>query len=157
VFAAICGWLTSASTISPDFAAGVSILLTVVLFLLYVYFMLLLGMLRIFTGYLIEKYDSEWEKDWTQYRNDPGTHKYAGYSVAGKWVFLLLGLLSFLYPCALLWLRSSQVIFYRPLYAAAAMTILYLLCVWLVTGKRELFFGTKPERHWRRILKNGPH
>lgn len=101
-FSAVVSWLTariSTSTLETANLASVScMLLLVVLLMLYLYFDMLLGMMRIFTVYLTVKGYSQWEADWQKYRGHPGSKKYLGYSKAGGLVFSSLGVLSFVYP-----------------------------------------------------------
>jgi hypothetical protein len=80
----------------------VAVLLLVVLSALFAYFMLLLGMMRIFTVYITEKYASPWETEWKEYRSLPDSRTYWGYSRAGTFVFQILGVLAILFPGALL-------------------------------------------------------
>jgi uncharacterized membrane protein len=111
-FSAISGWLTSAVEINDRdtflFVESVSLLLMAILGMLFYYFHSLLGPMRIFTTYLAVKHGSEWERDWKDYRTDPVTKVYTGYSAAGKALFLILGLLSLVYPQVVLWIRPRE-------------------------------------------------
>ncbi len=98
IFGTVCGWAASSVSkdkpIDPNFAMMVEFLLISILSGLYAYFMLLLGMMRILTVYIKEKYDSPWETEWEEYRSQKGSRQYKGYSKAGTLVFSMLGIMS---------------------------------------------------------------
>jgi hypothetical protein len=97
-FGTISGWATSplvsGKSIAPGFAWIVEGFLIFVLLGLYLYSTLLLGMMRILTTYINEKYDSPWEKEWLEFRHQNGSGRYKGYSEAITFVFQILGVLS---------------------------------------------------------------
>jgi len=75
-----------------------SILLILVLLVLFILVQLLTRMLRVLTTYLDETGSSNWEKDWSLYRNQ---FKYLGYTKAQSLVFMFLGIISAGFPCLL--------------------------------------------------------
>lgn len=140
IFAAVCGWATSSAkgqSVTPEFGALVSTLLLVVLGALYIYFTLLLGMLRIFTVYMATKYDSPWELEWKEYRNMSGK-SYLGYSRAAKFIFQFLGLLSVAYPACLLWVggQPGSKLSY-VLFIPIAVWIIYYTMIKFLTNWRD--------------------
>jgi len=74
-----------------------TLLLTVVLFALYLFGHVLRSMLRTFTTYLVATKSSPWEQDWERYRSNG----YTGYTKAQTLIFLMLGILSTSSPWAL--------------------------------------------------------
>lgn len=78
---------------------GSSILLSCILFILYMYNYCLGGMLRIFTTYLKVTGESGWEQDWANYRKN--RHLYFGYTKAQTIVFFALIFISTVWPCAI--------------------------------------------------------
>jgi hypothetical protein len=74
-----------------------TILLLILLLMLFIYSRILKKMLRIFTYYLLVTNSSNWEIDWKKYRSKG----YFGYSAAQTIIFLILGLLSAIYPFGL--------------------------------------------------------
>jgi phosphoglycerol transferase MdoB-like AlkP superfamily enzyme len=72
-----------------------SILLSCILFIVYMYNYCLAGMLRILTTYLIVTDTSGWEQDWTKYRK---RCFYFGYTKAQTIIFVALLLVSTFWP-----------------------------------------------------------
>ncbi|MBI5963109.1 MAG: hypothetical protein HY863_06525 [Chloroflexi bacterium] len=100
VFGALVAWLIPKSTPSAGsevgaFIYGATILLLLVLFSLFLLAHHLTYMLRIYTTYLDESNASNWEKDWSAYR---ARFKYVGYTKPQALIFLILGILSAIFP-----------------------------------------------------------
>jgi hypothetical protein len=72
-----------------------SLLLSCILFIVYMYNCCLVGMLRIFTSYLRVTENSGWEEDWAKYR---GKYFYFGYTKAQTIVFVALVAISTFWP-----------------------------------------------------------
>jgi hypothetical protein len=161
LFGTVCGWLTSATVKGEAswqqqirlLCAGSSILILVIAGL-FTYFRMLLSMMRIFTSYVIEKFDSEWEKDWNKFQNDQKTKHYWGYSRSGKLIFRLLIALSFVYPTILGY-------FSKPVEEPICSLIWFLvpfilvLLMFFVFSRMEKRLKDKDDRRredWQRLL-----
>jgi hypothetical protein len=165
-FSAVLGWLTSRITTSTIEAANLAsvscILLLAVLLMLYLYFDMLLGMMRIFTVYLKVKGYSQWEADWAKYRRNPGSKKYFGYSKAGRLVFCCLGVLSFLYPRVLVCLSSvsgdgTRVAFLPNALAWVALIMCVHYVIWIsvsILRRHENHDERKITRDWTDALRD---
>jgi hypothetical protein len=132
VFGAMAAWLIPKSPPDPGSDIGTliyigSILLTVVLFALFLLTHHLTYMLRIFTTYLDVTEASSWETDWAAYRSK---FKYLGYTKPLAIIFLLLGILATGFPF-LLWVAYSLTLAPR-VYAVVSGTIggFYIVFVW---------------------------
>jgi hypothetical protein len=162
-FAAICGWATSAigrdKPITPDFVALVALLVLVVLAALFVYFTLLLGMMRIFTVYMTEKYESPWETDWKEYRTLPNSRTYWGYSKAGTFVFQILGALSIIFPGALLIVGGSPLNpFPLVLLLPIGAFLIYEVSIHFVTKWRDKIIDEASiSRNWKEVVRHAAH
>ncbi len=164
LFSAVCGWVTSrvsARTVeATNLASASCILLVIVLGVVYLYFDMLLGMMRIFTTYITLKYASQWEQDWKEYRFDPNSKMYLGYSKAGRWVFMVLGALSLIYPHSLVLLsplpactQPPQISHVPLAWVSLLATIVYLFFVWVtIAGRHFIHNETKIESDWKRVL-----
>jgi len=96
-FGTICGWtpslLSKGGAFTPRLATLMVFLILATLGLLFAYCMFLLGQMRIITVYLRLAFESRWEEHWHQFRNV--NQKIArGYSWAGAYIFLALGVLA---------------------------------------------------------------
>jgi len=104
-----------------------SILLTVVLFALFLLTHHLTRMLRILTTYLDVSKGSNWEKDWVAYRR---AFRYFGYSKPQAIIFILLGIASTGFPF-LLWATYGLNLDPRPGAILCIIPgILYVVFVW---------------------------
>jgi hypothetical protein len=104
VFGVMIAWLIPRNPPASGNPVGAfvyvgSVLLTVILFALFLLSHHLTYMLRLFTTYLVQTDASNWEKDWASYRRE---FRYLGYTKPQSIVFLLLGLLAAGFPF-LLW------------------------------------------------------
>jgi hypothetical protein len=104
VFGVMIAWLIPRNP--PPFGSQVgtfvyvgSILLTIIIFALFLLSHHLTYMLRLFTTYLVQTDSSNWEKDWASYRSN---FRYLGYTKPQSMVFLLLGVLAAGFPFLLL-------------------------------------------------------
>ena len=137
VFGVIGGWLVPKDTppVGSDLGAFAfigSILLTSLLFTLYLFTHFLRGILRTFTSYLLVTGKSSWEYDWEVYRQD----KYLAYTKAQTIVFLVLGFFSTIFPIILATVYSLNLTPQIGLWTDIAAGIAYFLFV-LAMG----FFG----------------
>jgi hypothetical protein len=149
IFGTICGWATSElgkdKPIDWRFVFLTEFLLIAMLSGLYAYFMLLLGMMRILTVYIKEKYGSPWERDWKQYREEENCRQYLGYSKAGTYVFQILGVLSLGFFTSLLYLANPSrgwrlLVDILPM---VAVVIIYEAAIYLVTWLRHAIIDEK--------------
>ncbi len=158
VFAAICGWATSSINrqggIGIEYVSVITVLVILVLGTIFFYFMLLLGMMRIFTVYLEEKFGSHWESDWHEYRQQPSSRQYFGYSKAGASVFLLLGPLAVAFFLMLSWLSGGFV--WRPLlWLPFGALLLYLIGVGGAVRARHLLIKESTiKRNWTDAIRS---
>ena len=104
----ICGWLffgINNQTIRISYIFLMSALLIFCfVFVLFAYFIILLGRLRIFTSYLVVHGYSPWERDWKAFRAYEKKYKkkeYIGYTKGGKLIFGVLFLVAFFIPLLL--------------------------------------------------------
>lgn len=169
VFTGVSGWLaTSLARLDGTssgmarepalFLAVASLLLVIVMFVLYYEYFALYRTLRIYSTYLVAKYDSVWERDWKAYRNHTHTKKYPGYSASGYRIFTLLTSLSVIYPFALLltfWadvtLQPKTLFFLLPTMASVAVLRYIRGTYWLTRSASEediLFKG------WLKVLES---
>jgi Na+/melibiose symporter-like transporter len=158
VFATMCGLATSAVSkdrpLTANFVSLVAILVLFVLAALFAYFMLLLGMMRIFTVYITKKYKSPWEEDWARYRKNKDSRKYFGYSKAGTTVFCILGALSILFLWLLFVIGGVQAkcfphVFYFPLISF----VVYEISIVWVAWRRDTYFNEgKISIQWEKAI-----
>ena len=103
VFGVVIAWSLPTRENLPTtldaFTYAVAILLTTLLFLLFLLTHQLTHMLRIFTAYLGLTGGSSWEIDWSWYRHK---HHPLGYTKPQGMVFLVLGVVSTAFPFVLL-------------------------------------------------------
>ena len=132
----------------------VEILLLIVLLALFAYFMLLLGMMRILTVYIKEKYESPWETDWKAYRDHPNSRTYLGYTRAGTFVFQILGVLSLFFCSALLWLgngasgHSLSVFCFLVILVIVYEAVIYFVTIW----RHKFYPETSISHDWKRVF-----
>ena len=160
-FATICGWATAAeknAPSDPNFLALMGMLLLLVLTALYVYFMMLRGMMRILTIYLIEKYASPWETDWQEFRRLRGFDDYQGYSVAGTLIFQFLGLLTIAFLGALWYAKGGWHLPFPLIFAVpGASFVIYEIAIYRTTKRREKDSkDMRISRHWKQVLRFRP-
>jgi hypothetical protein len=79
------------------FICAVSFLLTLILFVLFLLNHLLANVLRTYSSYLRIADESKWEQDWKEYRSAG----YLAYTKAIATLFLVLGIVSSVFPFAL--------------------------------------------------------
>jgi hypothetical protein len=99
MFGVIIAWMIPKTAPTPGDAIGgitfaLAILLSLLLFVLYLWSHFLKHTMRIFTSYLMETESSNWEIDWTAYR-DRG---YFTYTKTQTIIFLLLNVVAFISP-----------------------------------------------------------
>lgn len=155
IFGAMVAWLIPKT--SPSQAASVggfvyiaSVLLTVVIFALFLLSHHLTNMLRLFTTYLVETGSSNWENDWSSYRDKFG---YFGYTKPQSLVFLILGALSAGFPF-LLW--AAYPITSEPRVGAvvdAIIGILYLVFVFGIGLRGWFAKESDMRRRWKELNK----
>ncbi len=160
---AVLGWITSRIKLNNldtlNLACSFSIFLLAALFALFYYFHSLLGPMRIFTTYLSVKHESAWEKEWRAFREDPKTKTYAGYSKLGRFIFLFLGAVAFLYPQILLFFSPEESghsynYWCSPmLWIALAAFIVYASAVLIIIWKRHNIINESTlVEDWKRII-----
>jgi len=122
-FGIILAWLipktsSGAGANPPIFYYAGSILLIIVLFCLYLFNYCLRGMLRIFSTYLQVTDKSGWEQNWQKYREKNTKEfkliklkysKYWGYIKAQTIVFLVLGILTFIFPITVIYFSEPLI------------------------------------------------
>jgi hypothetical protein len=124
-----------------------TILLLTLLLVLFLYSHFLRGILRTMTCYLIETNSSNWEIDWKKYRKK----RYFGYSSAQTIIFIMLGIISFLYPIGL------SIVFKQNLAPRIGLLFLviagsiYIVVIILVGFFNLLCFEKKSEKKWKKI------
>ena len=133
IFGAMIAWLIPKTPPTQSIPVGgfvyiASVLLTVVLFALFLLSHHLTYMLRLFTTYLDETGSSNWENDWSSYRDK---FTYLGYTKPQSLVFLLLGVLSAGFPF-LLWAAYRFTL--EPRAGAVVVAIIGILYVIFVSG-----------------------
>jgi Na+/melibiose symporter-like transporter len=149
IFGTVCGWMTSElgkdKPIDWRFVFLAEFLLIAILSGLYVYFMLLLGMMRVLTVYVKEKYQSPWEKDWQKYRKEKNSRQYLGYSKAGTLVFQILGGLSLCFFTVLLYLANQNRGWWLlvDILPMVAVVIIYETVIHFVTRVRHTIIDEK--------------
>jgi MFS family permease len=160
VFGTVCGWTTSElgkdKPIDWRFVFLAEILLIAIMSGLYVYFMLLLGMMRVLTVYIKEKYQSPWEMDWQKYRKEMNSRQYLGYSKAGTLVFQILGGLSLCFFTALLYLANQNRGWWLlvDIMPVVGVVIIYETVIYFVTQLRHTIIDEeKISTDWKIAIK----
>jgi len=130
VFGVIGAWLIPKSTpnVGSDLGAFTfagSILLTSSLFMLFLFSHLLRRMLRILSSYLLVTKKSSWEYDWRRYRK----MKYFGYLKTQTIIFLVLGVISTVYPIILAGVYSLSLKPRGGLWVDIGVGLVYFLIV----------------------------
>jgi len=102
VFGVVTAWIVPRTPPAPGSDVGgfvfvITMVLSTLLFSLFLLGHLLKGMLRVFTTYLAVTDSSNWEKDWKQFRQSP----YLAYTKPQTIVFLILNALATGFPCIL--------------------------------------------------------
>lgn len=142
----------SEPTPTGGFIYMAALLLTLVLFLLFLLNHHLTGMLRLMTTYLDEMETSNWERDWKAYRD---SFFYWGYTKPQTMVFLFLGLISSMLPFLLIITCPFTV---EPIYGAGiclAAAFFYLIVVSGMGWRGWFANEEKFRRHWRRLKWEG--
>jgi hypothetical protein len=152
---AVVAWLVPKTTPPAGSEIGsfvfiASTLLTLVLLALFFLMHLLSQMLRIFTSYLEVTGKSQWEQDWSKYRD---TYSYFGYTRSQSIIFLLLGFISAGFPYLLCLAYNAKI---EPLAGAITSTTAGAIYLFLVSGMGLIKWGTREsefKRRWNE-LKN---
>jgi small-conductance mechanosensitive channel len=125
---------TASSADAGTFPFIVSVILSLLLFGIYLWGHLLKRTMRILTSYLVETNKSGWELDWIKFRHD----RYSAHTKPQTIIFLLLNIISIVFPFLLSWiysLKSTSVV--GPIFAVgvgiATGIFIYLM------GFRSLF------------------
>jgi hypothetical protein len=119
---------------------------------LFLYSMLLLGQMRLFTVYLDLRFDSKWEKEWGRFRNRVNVSMY---SWAGALIFQTLGLLSLIF-LRLLWTLGGGGDQHFALNTAVQVILglLYESLIFLTTLFRHRIFNeARIREHWKHVLE----
>ncbi len=152
VFAAMTAWIVPKTPITPGSSIepvvyAASVMMTLVLFALFLLITLLTQMLRIFTSYLDVTSASSWEGDWRIYRK---RFSYMGYTRPQAFIFLMLGLASAGFPF-MLWATYSMVL--EPTGVILCVTTGGLYCI-LVCGLGLARWGIREDelrRRWKKL------
>jgi hypothetical protein len=164
LFSTASGWIASRISMRTsealNLASAACIFVVFALTILYVYYFMLLRMMRIFTTYIKLKYMSQWEADWQDYRRNSASKTYTGYSIAGLLVFLGLGVLSWVYPHLLVFLSPVPPGTQPPdaqsaplMGVSLVVTVVYLILVALTAIYRNSIHNeTKIEKDWQQVL-----
>jgi len=157
VFAGVCGWAATGVArpggVTVEVVSLVTLLLILVLGCIFAYFMRLLGMMRVFTIYLEEKYGSHWETDWREYRHDSQSRTYWGYSKASTAVFVALGPLVFAFMAALAWL-SGNLAWQPLLWLPIAVLVVYVhLVIGASWARHRLIDEDAIRRNWQHAIR----
>jgi hypothetical protein len=155
VFAVIIAWLIPRDSVGIATEVGLFrfaavILLIVVLFSLFLLTHHLSAMLRLITTYLEITDASIWEKDWSTYRKQ---YRYIGYTIPQAMIFLLLGVLSTVFP---LLLGLAYKIKLEPLGYAILCFGLGCLYIIGVIGMGFWRWGAKEDQfkeQWQKLLE----
>lgn len=155
VFGIIAAWLIPNQTPRPGTEIGsfncvVSMLLTLILFALFLLTTHLTSMLRIITTYLDETGASDWEKDWALFRNK---FSYLGYTRPISIIYLVLGVIASWFPYIL---RITYPYKLEPkvwLIICAVVGILYVIFVVGMGFKGWFASECKVRKKWKQ-LKN---
>lgn len=153
VFGAMIAWLTPKDPPVPGTTVGVfvyvgSLLLTVILFLIFLLNYHLSYMLRTFSTYLVVTESSGWEKDWANFRRK--FSNYGGYTQPQTIMFLVLGVASVGFPFILGAVYSLTI---EPTWRNALWIIMVLYFV-LVLGIGVLHWFNKEgdvRRKWEEL------
>ena len=99
LFGVVIAWLIPKSPLPEGSPIGclyfyVSTLLSILLFSIFILYISLKRMLRVFTTYLIVTDSSNWEKDYQRFRKSP----YQAYTKPQTFVFLILNGVAILFP-----------------------------------------------------------
>lgn len=156
IFGAIIAWSIPKVPLAPNVGLGAFVyaatfLLILILFSLFLLTHYLSIMLRIFTTYLDESDASNWEKDWATFRT---RHKFwRGYTKPQSVIFLLLGVLTTIFPFVLAFVYSANI---QPYWGAIICSLAGLFYLIFVYGMGFLgWFGKEEEvrQKWKSIKK----
>jgi hypothetical protein len=130
------------------FTCAVSILLTLVLFALFILSHLLANVLRTYASYLRVTGESQWEQDWKDFRSAG----YSAYTKAITALFLVLGIITSAFPFALGFIYTLAFEPNAGLWLTAVIGGLYVV---FVTGMGFLRWFDKEaetDQRWRGVL-----
>jgi hypothetical protein len=151
MFGVVIAWMLPKLETNPGdpvggFTFALAMVLSLLLFALYLWSQWLKQMLRIFTTYLVETQSSNWELDWMTYRDG----SYYGYTKAHTIVFLFLDVIAFLFPFLVAAIFSFKL---EPVGGAisCAVVVITALLIYLM-GFQELFdFEKKAAGRWKAL------
>lgn len=154
IFGIIASWMIPKNT--PDvgsnigaFTFAASILLIIMLFILFLLSHFLKGMLRILTTYLLVSGESNWERDWKEYRKKG----HWAYTIPQTGVFLGLGFLSTIFPFVLAYVYSLKLEPVSGFWLDILFGVVYFLLVWVI-GKCKLMNNeTEVKESWEELNK----
>jgi uncharacterized protein YacL len=126
----ITAMVTSATSPRPATSFTISIILSILLFGLYLWSWFLKNTMRILTTYLAVTEQSSWELDWVKYRNHYSHFAHTG---PQTFIFLLLNLIGFVFPFLIAW------IYFIPIDSITGPLI--MLATFLVTEIFMCFMG----------------
>lgn len=155
VFGVMVAWLLPQSSLNigrsvGTFVYSASVLLLLVLFALFLLSHHLTYMLRVFTTYLDVTGVSNWEKDWTAFRK---AYWYWGYTRPQTIIFLLLGILSAMFPFLLAFAHSLTLDPTAGAVICVSAGVLYVVFVWGM-GIRGWFTSEKmTHRRWQELYE----
>lgn len=130
------------------FTCAVSILLTLVLFVLFILSHLLAAVLRTYASYLRITGESKWEQDWKDYRSAG----YSAYTKAITTLFVVLGIVASAFPFALGFIYSLAFEPGAGLWLTAGVGALYVVFVSGMGFLRWFDEETAIDQRWQGIL-----
>lgn len=124
-----------------------TILLIITLLILFLYSSFLKGMLRTLTSYLMETNSSNWELDWSKYRK----LGYFGYTKAQTIIFMVLGILAFIFPICLGIIYKQNIAHVPGMIVLVIIEVIYLILIILIGFSELCGFENKSQSKWRKI------
>jgi len=107
IFVAMLGWYTTLvsknTEMAPHIVGPMMIIIQIFLTSIFMYYIHLRRIIRIFSIYLSVKFGSSWESDWRKFRNGVNSTRFKTYTAFGANLFVVLGILSVVYPMGLFW------------------------------------------------------
>jgi hypothetical protein len=159
VVATVAGWAATivgkSGSLDTGMVTALTFLVTLILLMIFAYFMLLLGMMRIWTVYLQEKSWSQFEGEWSIYRKERTSREYLGYTKAGTIIFVLLGPLAFGYFIVISWLSGA--FHWRPLLCLPIVWVSVYVVSVLGAGwaRHKLIDEGAIRRNWQVAIQKG--
>ena len=131
------------------FPFTISVVLSLLLFGVYLWSHLLKNTMRILTSYLVETKKSSWELDWREFRRD----SYYAHTKPQTFIFLLINVIGIAFPFLLSWIYSLNIPFVVVPIAAVIVGIVTELLIYLM-GFHNLFDDeAKTEKRWQMLNK----